>query len=137
MAPPTVLTLLPTCAAAAGCGTSLPGPIPPAPTARPNASSRPLCANGLTLGPTITLNNAPTLSSLGSIPTTIIAPIAASAAALLSPAFPRTTCCNPTPNPLPLPLREGEQNQKGCGNIRGRGHMRGVPRSTSSVDFRR
>ena len=59
-------------------------PIPRAPTARPSASSRPLCANGLTLGPTITSNNAPTLCCPGSIPTTITAPIAASAAALLS-----------------------------------------------------
>src|SRR5580658_9218048 len=47
MAPPIALTLLPTCAAAAGCGTSLLVPIPRAPTAKPNASSRPPCANGL------------------------------------------------------------------------------------------
>ena len=49
--------------------------------------------------PYITPNNAPTLCCPGSIPTTITAPIAASAAALLSLASPRTTCCKPTPNP--------------------------------------
>src|ERR1700683_2558319 len=96
MAPPIALTLLPTCAAAAGCGTSLLVPIPRAPTAKPNASSRPPCANGLTPGPTITPSNAPTRFPPGSTPTTIIAFIAASAIALLSLAFPRTTCCNPT-----------------------------------------
>src|ERR1700678_933841 len=96
MAPPIALTLLPTCAAAAGCGTSLLVPTPRAPTAKPNASSRPPCANGLTPGPTITPSNAPTRFPPGSTPTTIIAFIAASAIALLSLAFPRTTCCNPT-----------------------------------------
>src|ERR1700678_2936626 len=106
MAPPIALTLLPTCAAAAGCGTSLLVPIPRAPTAKPNASSRPPCANGLTPGPTITPSNAPTRFPPGSTPTTIIAFIAASAIALLSLAFPRTTCCNPTPSPPP-PSRTG------------------------------
>src|SRR5271156_5341604 len=110
MAPPTVLTLLPTCAAAAGCGTSLPAPTPRAPTARPSASSRPPCANGLTHALTIIPSSAPTLYCPGSIPTIITAPIKASAVALLSLASRGTTCCNSTPNPRPLPSREGEQS---------------------------
>ena len=74
-------------------------PIPRAPAARPNASSRPPCANGLTHGLTIIPNNAPKPCCPGFIPTTITVPIKASAAKLLSRAFPRTTYCNSTPNP--------------------------------------
>ena len=47
--------------ACAGSESSIcaPGPTRPEPTARPNASSRPACANGLTPGPTAPLKNAP------------------------------------------------------------------------------
>ena len=46
--------------AASASGTSAPGPTRPRPTARPSASSRPACANGLTPVPTKLQINVPT-----------------------------------------------------------------------------
>jgi hypothetical protein len=70
-------------------------PYTPRTNGKAERSSRPRCANRLTHGPTIIPDNAPTLRCVGFIPTTTDL-IAASAAALLSLAFPGTTCCNST-----------------------------------------
>jgi transposase-like protein len=57
--------------------TSAPGPTHPRPTARPSASSRPRCGNGLMPSPTTPQTNAPNSSSRGPTPTIGIARTAA------------------------------------------------------------
>ncbi len=69
---------------------------PRGPTARPNASSKLLYESGPTQNPTPTALNAPPRCAIGSTTTTATALISASAAAPLSLASLRTTCCNST-----------------------------------------